>query len=92
MISNVINRTDDVKVYLIVKNLNNHLISLDLDIVDNSNIGKECLGKKGLHLIEKMPQIQFHQYYEAQMTQIHLFLKICSLKKYAKQNLGNSPN
>ena len=34
-------------------NLNNHLNSLKLDIVYNSNIGKGCLGRKGLHLIER---------------------------------------
>ena len=33
-----------------MKNLNNHLNSLNLDIVDNSAIGKEFLSKKGLHL------------------------------------------
>ena len=32
-----------------VDNLNNHLNSLKIDNVDNSTIGKECLGKKGLH-------------------------------------------
>ena len=53
-ISNVINRTDDDKASLTVKNLNNHFNSLDLDVMDKSNIGKECLGKKCLHLIEKM--------------------------------------
>ena len=34
-------------------NLKNHLNSLKLDIVYNSNIGKGCLGRKGLHLIER---------------------------------------
>ena len=36
-----------------MENLNDHLNSLKLDIVGNSNMGKECLGKKGLHFIEK---------------------------------------
>ena len=45
IISNVINRTDDGNASLTVENLYNHLNSLKLDIVDNSTIGKECLGK-----------------------------------------------
>ena len=53
IISNVINRTDDGKASLTVENLNNHLNSLKLDIVDNSAIGKECLGKKCLHLTKR---------------------------------------
>ena len=53
IISNVINRTDDGKVSLIVENLNYHLNSLKLDIVHSSIIGKECLGKKGLHLTKR---------------------------------------
>ena len=51
-ISNVINRTVDGKASLTVENLNNHLNSLELDIVDNSTIGKDCLGKK---------RFEFHQ-------------------------------
>ena len=53
IISNVINRTDDGKASITVENLNNHLNSLKLDIADNSTIGKECLGKKGLHLTKR---------------------------------------
>ena len=53
IISSVINRTDDGKAPLTVENLNNHLNSLQLDIVDNSTIRKECLNKKGLHLTKK---------------------------------------
>ena len=55
IISNVINRTDEasLKASLTVENLNNNLNSLKLDIVDNSTIGKECLGKKGLHLTKR---------------------------------------
>ena len=52
IISNVINRTDDGRASLTVGNLKNHLNFFKLDIVDNTNIGKECLNKKGLHLIE----------------------------------------
>ena len=53
IIPNVINRTDDGKASITVENLNNHLNSLKLDIADNSTIGKECLGKKGLHLTKR---------------------------------------
>ena len=40
IISNVIIRTNDGEAPLTVENLNNHLNSLKLDIVDNSTIGK----------------------------------------------------
>ena len=53
IISNVINRTDDGKASVTLENLNNHLNTLKLDIVDNSTIGKECLGNKGLHLTKR---------------------------------------
>ena len=53
IILNVINRTDDGKASLTVDNLNNHLNFLKLDIVDNSNIGKEYLSKKSLYLIDR---------------------------------------
>ena len=49
MISNVINRADNGKPSLTAENLNNHLNSHKPHVVDNSNTGKECLGKKGLH-------------------------------------------
>ena len=39
-----------VKKVLFDKRLNKHLCSLEVDIVNNSNIGKECLDKKVLHL------------------------------------------
>ena len=47
IICNIINRTDDSKVSLTKGNLNNHLNSLKLNIVDNSTTDKECLGKRG---------------------------------------------
>ena len=50
IILNIIERTDNGKKVLFVKRLNKHLCSLEVDIVDNSNIGKECLDKKVLHL------------------------------------------
>ena len=52
-ISNINNRTDDGKASLTVENLNNHLDFLKLDIVDNSTIGKEFLGKKAFHLTKR---------------------------------------
>ena len=50
IISSIINRTDNAKASLTVKHLNNHLRSLEVDVIDNENINKDCLGKKGLHL------------------------------------------
>ena len=52
VISGAINRTDNAKASLTVKHLNQHLRSLELDFLDNNNIGEECLGRKGLHLNE----------------------------------------
>ena len=43
IISNVINRTDDGKASLTVKNISTQLNSLQLDIVGNINTSKECL-------------------------------------------------
>ena len=53
IISNIIERLGNRKVALSLKQLNEHLCSLKVDTVDNSNIGKESLGKKGLHLSPK---------------------------------------
>ena len=53
VISNVINRTDDGKASLTMENLNSHLNSLILDIVDNSIICKVCLFRKGLYLTKR---------------------------------------
>ena len=53
IIFNIINRAVNGKVSLTVENLNNYLNSLKLNIVDNSTIGKECLGKKGFHLTKR---------------------------------------
>ena len=47
IICNIINRFDDSMVSLTKGNLNNHLNSLKLNIVDNSTTDKECLGKRG---------------------------------------------
>ena len=48
-----IDRTNDGKASLTIKGLNNHFSSLEVNITDNSNIGKECLGREDLHLIER---------------------------------------
>ena len=53
IISNVINRKKKLYGPFLVKNVNNPLNSLKLDIIDNSTIGKECLGKKDLHLTQR---------------------------------------
>lgn len=50
---NAIDRTVDGKVSLTIKELNNHFSSLEVNIADNSNIGKECLRREDLHLIER---------------------------------------
>ena len=50
IISGIINRTDNSKASLTAKHLNNHLRSLNLELIDNENIGEEYLGRKGLHL------------------------------------------
>ena len=55
IIFNVINRSNDDKAYLTVKKLRNNLHSLELDIVDSSNIGKEYHGRKVLHIMERRP-------------------------------------
>ena len=49
IISNIIDRLDNGEAALSAKRLNEHLCSLEVEI-DYSNIGKESLGKKGLHL------------------------------------------
>ena len=42
--------TNDGKAALTVSQLTNHLIQLDIDIIDNRNINARNLGYKGLHL------------------------------------------
>ena len=38
------------KASLTVKNVNDHLDALNIDVVDNRNIGGNCLTKNGIHL------------------------------------------
>ena len=48
--SNLIYRSDNGKASLPVKNINDHLDALNTDVVDNKNIGGNCLNNSGLHL------------------------------------------
>ena len=50
VVSNIIYRSDDGKASLTVKNVNDHLDTLNIDAVDNRNIGGNCLTNSGLHL------------------------------------------
>ena len=47
---NIIKTLENGKAASSVKRLNEHLYTLEVDFDDNSNIGKEGLGKKWLHL------------------------------------------
>ena len=50
IVSNIIYRSDNGKASLTVKNVNDHLDALNIDVVDNKNIGGNCLTNIGLHL------------------------------------------
>ena len=52
IISSIINRSDEGKAKLTVINLNEHLASLELNVIDNTNIDSSCLTSRGLHLNE----------------------------------------
>ena len=47
--SNVIERLDDSQAVLVIKRLNEDLRSPEIDVIGNSNIGKESFGKTGFH-------------------------------------------
>ena len=49
-ISNLTLRTDNAKALLTVNNVNQHLSTLQLDIIDNNNISNAGLSRGGLHL------------------------------------------
>ena len=49
-ISNFTLRTDNAKASLTVNNVNQDLATLQLDIIDNSNISNSELSRRGLHL------------------------------------------
>ena len=48
--SNLICRSDNGKAFLTVKNVNDHLDALNIDVMYNNNIGGNCLSNSGLHL------------------------------------------
>ena len=51
-------RSDNDKAALTARNLRNHLLNLNMDILDNRNITSKQLGGKGLHL-NKVSSTQF---------------------------------
>ena len=53
LLSNIVERFDNAKAALTIKNLNEHLSDLALDVIENYNIDRDCLAKKGLHLNKK---------------------------------------
>ena len=50
IVSNLIYRSDNVKTSLTVKNVNDHLDALDIDVVENRKFGGNCLNNSGLLL------------------------------------------
>ena len=50
MLSTPTLRTDNGKVTLTVSQLVNHLLNLNIDVIDNRNIKSRHLSRKGLHL------------------------------------------
>ena len=50
IVSYVVYRSDNGEAYLTVKNVNDHLDALNVDVVDNINISRNCLKNGGLHL------------------------------------------
>ena len=50
VVINIITRTDNGKAELTIRNVKEHVNSMELDIVDNKNIGANELIKGGLHL------------------------------------------
>jgi hypothetical protein len=50
ILSTLINRTDNAKAAVTVNNLNRHLKESSLDLINNSNVAFNCLGRRGLHL------------------------------------------
>ena len=48
--SQLINRFDDAKAQLTVKETNEKLVNSEVSVIDNNNITREHLGKKGLHM------------------------------------------
>ena len=53
IISNITKRLDEGKASLTVLNTNEHLKQLEIELIDNGNIGDDCLLEGGLHLNSK---------------------------------------
>ena len=53
VISNLTFRNDNGKATLTIKNINEHLKTLNLDFIENGNIGSSELRTDGLHLNER---------------------------------------
>ena len=49
-VSSLIHRSDNGKASLTVKHVNDHLQALNVNVVDNKNIGGNCLNNRGLHV------------------------------------------
>ena len=47
IVSNLIYQSDNGKASLTEKNVNDHLDALNIDVVDNKNIGRNCLNNSG---------------------------------------------
>ena len=47
------NRSDNGKASVTAQNVNDHLDALNIDVVDNRNIGGNCLNNISLHLNSK---------------------------------------
>ena len=50
IVSNLICRSDNGKASLTVKNVHDQKGALNIDVVNNRNIGGDCLNNSGLHL------------------------------------------
>ena len=50
IVSYVVYPSDNGEAYLTVKNVNDHLDALNIDVVDNIHISRNCLKNSGLHL------------------------------------------
>ena len=50
IVSNTIHQSDNGKASLRVKNVNDHLDASNIHVVDNRNIGGNCLTNSGLHV------------------------------------------
>ena len=53
IISNLVNRTDNIEPLSVVKKVNELLFTLQLNVIDNSNIGTQELSHRWLHVNSK---------------------------------------